>query len=426
MGVEAGGVRHRHRGPAQRPLQRPLEVPGGRRTRSRPALGVADADASAPSDGRSSCLAGPASRAMAGNYVPRAPRRSGARLACVERAAPQTSRRCGRRRGGRPPSRSATATPWGRAPQPPPPPRPSPARIAERRAAPVGGDAPRRRRYRPSRQRWSSSACSAPAARVRPSRSSTRRSLTVPDRRPLERPPGRVDEPGRRYEPPASSRGGEPAPRRRTSAGCSSSRPQLARTRPGAGHVRAPSRPPADARIAAPPRRVAGRPDGEVPAAAAGPGPLRSRPAMPTGQRQQRASRSGRPGSRCPAAGRRRSRSTASSGSRRPRPRPGRPASPPTASPCPGRSRGGPRAAPRSASRSRVVYQSTSTAVAGQRPRRSVIQRSKEKCSLQPSNRPPSAPDRLDHRADPAVAAGEQSLDDARLAVVVAEADRPP
>ena len=34
------------------------------------------------------------------------------------------------------------------------------------------------------------------------------------------------------------------------------------------------------------------------------------------------------------------------------------------------------------------------------------------------------APDLLDHRADPAVAAGEQSLDDAGLAVVVAEADR--
>ena len=35
------------------------------------------------------------------------------------------------------------------------------------------------------------------------------------------------------------------------------------------------------------------------------------------------------------------------------------------------------------------------------------------------------APDLLDDRADPAVAAREQSLDDAGLAVVVAEADRP-
>ena len=42
-------------------------------------------------------------------------------------------------------------------------------------------------------------------------------------------------------------------------------------------------------------------------------------------------------------------------------PRRARPASRPRATPCPGRSRGGPRAAPRSRSRSRVVYQSTST-----------------------------------------------------------------
>ena len=77
------------------------------------------------------------------------------------------------------------------------------------------------------------------------------------------------------------------------------------------------------------------------------------------------------------------------------------------------------------ASRSRVVYQSTSTgwsasAVVGARPSSA----RSEKCSLQPSKRPPSSPDRADDRADPAVAAGEQALDDAGLAVVVAEADR--
>ena len=51
------------------------------------------------------------------------------------------------------------------------------------------------------------------------------------------------------------------------------------------------------------------------------------------------------------------------------------------------------------------------------------IQRSKLKCSLQPSKIAAVAPDLLEHRADPAVAARQQALDDAGLAVVVAEAD---
>ena len=135
------------------------------------------------------------------------------------------------------------------------------------------------------------------------------------------------------------------------------------------------------------------------------------------------ACRSGRPGSRCPSGRRRRSRSTASSGSPRPRPRRARPASPPRASPCRGRSRGGPRAAPRRSSRSRVVYQSTSTGSPASAARPQPSSARSEKCSLQPSNRPPSRQTCLDHRADPAVAAGEQAFDDAGLAVVVAEAD---
>ena len=58
--------------------------------------------------------------------------------------------------------------------------------------------------------------------------------------------------------------------------------------------------------------------------------------------------RSGRSGCRCPSAGRRRSRSTGSSGSRRGPARRARPASRTRATPCRARSRGGPRAGPRS------------------------------------------------------------------------------
>ena len=76
-------------------------------------------------------------------------------------------------------------------------------------------------------------------------------------------------------------------------------------------------------------------------------------------------------------------------------------------------------------SRSRMVYQSRSTGVsasadvAGGDP--AVVGE-----VLAPAVEPAAvAPHRLDDPADPAVAAGQQSFDDARAAVVVAEADRP-
>ena len=143
-------------------------------------------------------------------------------------------------------------------------------------------------------------------------------------------------------------------------------------------------------------------------------------------ERQQLLARSGRSGSRCPSAGTRRSRSTASSGSPRPRRRRrrGRPASPPRASPCRGRSRGGPRAGPRRTSRSRVVYQSTSTPVPAQRLLGGAHPAVVGEVLAPAVEAAAVAPDLLDDRADAAVAAREQALDDAGLAVVVAEADR--
>ena len=86
--------------------------------------------------------------------------------------------------------------------------------------------------------------------------------------------------------------------------------------------------------------------------------------------------------------------------------------------------RGGPTAAPR---RTHVRGWCTSRRRPADRRKlwsAAAIQRSNEKCSLQPSNRAPARHTASMHGTDPAVAARQQSLDDARLPVVVAETDR--
>ena len=123
------------------------------------------------------------------------------------------------------------------------------------------------------------------------------------------------------------------------------------------------------------------------------PAPVPPRAGRDHGQRQQLRARSARSGSRCPWPGRRRSHSTASTGSpppRRPRPGPPRPASPARASRGPARRRGGPTAAPRCTPA--PAWCTSPGPPAGPRapPPRARPQRSKEKYSLQPSNRAPS------------------------------------
>ena len=149
--------------------------------------------------------------------------------------------------------------------------------------------------------------------------------------------------------------------------------------------------------------------------------PRRRRPTHETARSV--AARWVRSGSRCPSGRRRRSRSTASSGSPRPRPR--------SSASCQS-SQSHSLSRPLSrwsqgstsvCSRSRVVYQSRSTgwsaSAAAPRPSQPL-----EREVLAPAVEARAvAPHLLDDRADPAVAAGEQSFDDARLAVVVAEAD---
>jgi hypothetical protein len=66
-------------------------------------------------------------------------------------------------------------------------------------------------------------------------------------------------------------------------------------------------------------------------------------------------------------------------------------------------------------SRSRVVNQSTDTGESAKAVSAARIQRSYEKCSLQPVEPAAVAPDGLDDGTDAPVAPGEQALDDARL-----------